>query len=868
MLRLSLLIAILYILQERNYAQKPYADSLKNLLEKSKNKEQKVDLLSQIAYDLYDFDDKAAEQYAHEAYDLANEINYAAGKKYALTINGLGNFSLGNYSEALKNFWASKNIEAKLKPEYVGYNLMLIGSTHRDLAHYDSAEYYYNQAIKTVGEKGDPYYLGFFYRGLANVKLIQWKNQEALQYLKLAEEYALKKPDDFYVLMNIWDLYGRLYEQTLDFEKSDGYFQKMCAQEEKTHDYLQRIKCHLHESTKSYRKGNLPEALDHAFNALQVSNIYRYPLHRIEVYTQIGYLYAEMSQNSLASEYYFEGIKIGERYGLQLETANLYANVAWVYKEELNFKLANEYLDKSESIRKSIGDQHGMAECHNYRGLIFLIQKEYAKALDEFNKAFALRKVFGNELGISSVLYNKSLVYEAQGKNDSALFLQRKALATEEKYNSKLDLGLSYNSLASLMIKLKKYDEALAYLKRAEDLSREIHSKFLLKYVYANYAKQYEQVGDLKKAIRYHSLYESLIDSIYTESGSLKIAEMQALYQVENKERELRELDFQKKVQETELSSQRSITQQQRYIIALSLVSIFILIAAGVVVYRYGQQKTKDNQRLQKLNTDILEQKEEIQAQSEELIEASQIISNINRDLEEKVEARTSELKQAYKELDTFFYRSSHDFRRPITTFLGLAGVAKITVKDPVSLELFDKVNETAENLDKMLQKLQSISDVGAQQMIFKEVFIKELIQEIVDGFKPSIQLKKINVQINVEERFPLVSYPAMLKIILENIIENAIHFCTTENPFVKIKADVNEVQATIEIADNGQGIMDEYKSRIFEMYFRANERSKGNGLGLYIAKKAAEKLNGQIEFTSQVEVGSLFSITIPNHKA
>jgi len=48
-------------------------------------------------------------------------------------------------------------------------------------------------------------------------------------------------------------------------------------------------------------------------------------------------------------------------------------------------------------------------------------------------------------------------------------------------------------------------------------------------------------------------------------------------------------------------------------------------------------------------------------------------------------------LKQAYKELDTFFYRASHDFRRPITTFMGLAGVAKITVKDPVSLDLFRK---------------------------------------------------------------------------------------------------------------------------------------------------------------------------------
>jgi hypothetical protein len=60
---------------------------------------------------------------------------------------------------------------------------------------------------------------------------------------------------------------------------------------------------------------------------------------------------------------------------------------------------------------------------------------------------------------------------------------------------------------------------------------------------------------------------------------------------------------------------------------------------------------------------------------------------------------------------------------------------------------------------------------------------------------------------------------------------------------------------------------MDEYKSRIFDMYFRANERSKGNGLGLYIAKKAVEKLNGKIRVISTYLEGSIFTIELPNLK-
>ena len=84
-------------------------------------------------------------------------------------------------------------------------------------------------------------------------------------------------------------------------------------------------------------------------------------------------------------------------------------------------------------------------------------------------------------------------------------------------------------------------------------------------------------------------------------------------------------------------------------------------------------------------------------------------ILGINDELEQKVEARSVELKNAHKELDIFFYRSSHDFRRPLTTFIGLAEVAKIAVKDETALNLFEKVRENSLALDKMLRKLQSM---------------------------------------------------------------------------------------------------------------------------------------------------------------
>jgi signal transduction histidine kinase len=612
------------------------------------------------------------------------------------------------------------------------------------------------------------------------------------------------------------------------------------------------------------KQGLFVKALHYAFQALEISTIYKFPSDRVLVYSTIGECYAELSQFSLASKYYFEGLKISERAGLRYQMAELYTELAWVYKEQLNYDMTLDYLDKSDQINKVIGNVYGIAKNHNIRGLILTLQRKFNLALDEFEKAIQIRESIKDQIGISAIIYNKSLVYEALNELENSLKLQLQSLEVEERVNNKQGLGLSYNSIAALMIKMKRLGEAEKYLRKAWNLSLETQSKTLRRNTALNYSLFYEARGDMANALDFNKRYATLADSLYSESSTTKLAEMEALYQVEKKEQEINRLTDQREIQEKELATQRSLAQQQQFIIIISLLAILLLVIAGFIAYRYILDKNKANAQLKKLNQAIIEQKEEIQAQSEELMEASETISNINKDLESRIETSTSKLKQAYKELDTFFYRSSHDFRRPITTFLGLAGVAKITVKDPVSLELFDKVSETATSLDKMLRKLQSISDLGSQQMIYKEVSVRELVQEVLDGLSDAIHKKGIGVQIEIDEKLPFVSYPALVKIIIDNLIENAIHFAGFDKPFVRVMFSVDNQTARFVVTDNGQGIMTEYQNRIFDMYYRANDRSKGNGLGLYISKKAIEKLEGQIYFTSLSGEGSTFTAEFP----
>jgi signal transduction histidine kinase len=196
---------------------------------------------------------------------------------------------------------------------------------------------------------------------------------------------------------------------------------------------------------------------------------------------------------------------------------------------------------------------------------------------------------------------------------------------------------------------------------------------------------------------------------------------------------------------------------------------------------------------------------------------------------------------------------------------MGLSEVAKITVKDKNALELFEKVSETANNLDKMLLKLQSISDVGAQQLVFKEVLIKEIFDNICVSFEEQLRMKNIRISYEAELEESFISYPAMVKIIIENLVENAIYFAGVNDPFIKLKACQTHSHTIITIQDNGQGIHEKYQDRVFDMYFRGNERSKGNGLGLYIVKKAVEKLDGRITMESTLYKGSTFQIELPS---
>ena len=91
-----------------------------------------------------------------------------------------------------------------------------------------------------------------------------------------------------------------------------------------------------------------------------------------------------------------------------------------------------------------------------------------------------------------------------------------------------------------------------------------------------------------------------------------------------------------------------------------------------------------------------------------------------------------------------------------------------------------------------------------------------------------------------------------VLSSILQNLIQNSIAYRKRDSySFVNVSVVPHDKNIVIEVSDNGKGIPKEFQNKVFDMFFRADEVSKGSGLGLYIIKTAVEKMNGSIELKS-----------------
>ncbi|MEM8565206.1 MAG: ATP-binding protein [Bacteroidota bacterium] len=233
---------------------------------------------------------------------------------------------------------------------------------------------------------------------------------------------------------------------------------------------------------------------------------------------------------------------------------------------------------------------------------------------------------------------------------------------------------------------------------------------------------------------------------------------------------------------------------------------------------------------------------------------------------EQQVKEQNQLLEKANRELDRFVYSTSHDLKAPLSSVQGLISIAELTTDEKERQQVFHLMKQRISNLNRFIADITNYSRNSRLDTCIEEVDVPSLIEEILEDLEHFEERNKIDIETDLAEGLSIYTDKYRLKIILSNLLNNAIKYHNYElsNPKIQIKGYRESSVEVIEIIDNGTGIGQEHISSIFNMFYRATEKSDGSGLGLYIVKEAVEKLKGSIVVHSETNLGSVFTVRLP----
>lgn len=230
-----------------------------------------------------------------------------------------------------------------------------------------------------------------------------------------------------------------------------------------------------------------------------------------------------------------------------------------------------------------------------------------------------------------------------------------------------------------------------------------------------------------------------------------------------------------------------------------------------------------------------------------------------------ETEETNKNLTIANKELDKFVYSASHDLRSPISSLKGLITIMNTEDNIPQIRHYLTLMDESLDKQDQFIKDIIDYSRNKKAKTTITTVSLTQIIEEAITQNQYRQEIKNITINKNFQID-SILSDELKLKIIINNILTNAIKYSDMEKekPFITINSFEDQDGNNITIEDNGIGIKKEYQTKIFEMFFVTNNNNKGSGLGLYLVKDAIENLGGSIEITSELKLGTKFSIKLP----
>ena len=261
-----------------------------------------------------------------------------------------------------------------------------------------------------------------------------------------------------------------------------------------------------------------------------------------------------------------------------------------------------------------------------------------------------------------------------------------------------------------------------------------------------------------------------------------------------------------------------------------------------------------------------------------ERIRAEKELQKAYQGLESKVEERTEELAQAnikLQELDRmksmFIASMSHELRTPLNSIIGFTGILLQELPGGINDEQRKQlilVKNSANHLLALINDIIDLSKIeaGKVELRIKEFDLSDLIRELEESFRVSVSEKGLKLSLGVPDRLIVKSDERRTKQVLFNFVSNAVKF--TDSGEIAIKTEKRDGCVEVSVRDTGIGIKKDHMERLFKAFSRIRNEGvpfrEGTGLGLYLSKKIADLLHGEIRAESEIGKGSVFTFSLP----
>lgn len=229
-----------------------------------------------------------------------------------------------------------------------------------------------------------------------------------------------------------------------------------------------------------------------------------------------------------------------------------------------------------------------------------------------------------------------------------------------------------------------------------------------------------------------------------------------------------------------------------------------------------------------------------------------------------------TEIKKIEKLKHDLISSLSHEIKTPLTSIMMGASLledSELMESNTNFNKIVSAISEDSQKLLNLINNFLRYGQLESDQKLLSMSFcsVADIINRSVDEYYSLLENKNIELRIGIQDNLPEV-YVDEEKIgwVLNNLLSNAIKY-TRNFGTILIGAYENFDHISIFVKDNGIGITNEYQTRIFEKFFRANSESEGTGLGLALSKQIVELHGGNIYCESQYGLGSIFTFELPN---